>query len=89
MTNPMIPTEYCNVIQDTVTLGKHVIIGAGSIVLPGVRITEGGAFGAMSLINKSTKEWNVYIGTLIKEWKERKRLGEMEYKFRMSEGIGK
>lgn len=87
MTNPMIPMEYRNVIQETVTLEKHVIIGAGSIVLPGVRIAEGSAFGAMSLINKSTKEWTVYIGTPIKEWKERKNLNEIEYKFRMSESI--
>lgn len=51
----------------------QMIIRAGSIVivLPGVRIAEGGAFGAMSLINKNTKEWTVYIGTPIKEWKER------------------
>lgn len=85
MTNPMIPTVYRNVTQETVTLGKHVIIGAGSIVLPGVYIAEGGAFGAMSLINKSTKEWTVYIGAPIKEWKERKKLSEKEYEFRMSE----
>ena len=89
MTNPMIPMEYRNVIQETVTLEKHVLIGAGSIVLPGVRIAEGGAFGAMSLINKSTKEWTVYIGAPIKEWKERKNLSDMEDKFRVSESIGK
>lgn len=69
----------------------QMIIRAGSIVivLPGVHIAEGGAFGAMSLINKSTKEWTVYIGAPVKEWKERKELSDMEDKFRMSESIGK
>lgn len=84
MVNPMIPIEYRKVIQEAVIIEKHVIIGAGSIVLPNVHITEGGAFGAMSLINKSTKEWTVYIGTPIKEWKERKNLSKMENQFRMS-----
>lgn len=82
MTNPMIPEEYRKVTQEKVTLEKHVIIGAGSVVLPGVHIAEGGAFGSMSLINKSTKEWKVYMGVPIKEWKERKKLTEMEAMFR-------
>lgn len=73
MTNPMIPEKYRKVKQETVTLEKHVIIGAGSIVLPGVYLGEGSAFGSMSLINKSTEPWRVYKGVPAKVWRVRER----------------
>ncbi|MFP1454295.1 acyltransferase [Escherichia coli] len=34
MSNPMIPAEFTNVTHAPVIIGKHVIIGSGSIVLP-------------------------------------------------------
>lgn len=62
MTNPMIPSKYTNVIRNKVILQKHVIIGTGSTILPGVEIGEGTAVGAMSLINKSIEPWGIYAG---------------------------
>jgi acetyltransferase-like isoleucine patch superfamily enzyme len=73
MTNPTLP-EYCtNVTHADVCIGKHVIIGCGSVILPGVDVGDGAAIGALSLVNVSCKEWSVYIGTPIKKIKERKR----------------
>ena len=60
LTNPTIPNNYRKVIQGTVYIEKYVIIGAGSIILPSVRIREGAAIGALSLVDKSTDAWKIY-----------------------------
>lgn len=52
MTNPMVPVEFTNVTHADVNIGRHVIIGSGSVVLPGVTIGEGAAVGALSLVKK-------------------------------------
>ena len=62
MTNPTVPKEYTNVSTKKVILKKHVIVGSGSTILPGVIIKEGAAVGAMCLVNKDLKEWGIYVG---------------------------
>lgn len=82
MTNPTVPPEFTNVRHAKVNIGRHVIIGAGSIVLPGVTLEEGVAVGALSLIRKNCKAFGVYMGTPAKRISERKRdLLELEKKF--------
>jgi len=71
MTNPMIDPLYTNVQHEPVTLEKHVVIGAGSVVLPGVTIKEGSAVGALSLVNNSLPSWGVYAGQPVKFRKKR------------------
>lgn len=61
-TNPTIPNELRRVIKKEVIIEKHVVIGTGSTILPGVKISEGCAIGAMSLINKDTEPWGIYVG---------------------------
>lgn len=73
MTNPMIPSKYTNVIRDKIILQKHVIIGTGSTILPGVEIGEGTAVGAMSLINKSIEPWGIFAGIPAKFIKPRNK----------------
>lgn len=53
MTNPCLPSTVTNTIHKDVHIGKHVVIGSGSVVLPGVTLCDGSAVGAMSLVNKS------------------------------------
>ncbi|MGR5557314.1 acyltransferase [Vibrio fortis] len=73
MTNPTVPIEYTNVTNKKVTIGKHSIVGAGSVVLPGVNIGEGCAIGALSLVKKNCDEWVVYGGAPLKKLVSRKR----------------
>ena len=73
MTNPMVPAEYTNVTHADVTLGKHVIIGSGSVVLPGVTLYDGVAVGSLSLVTKDCEAFGVYIGAPAKKIKNRKR----------------
>lgn len=82
LTNPTIPAKYKLETKKAVNLGRHVIIGAGSIVFPGVNIAEGCAVGAMSLVNRGTEPWGVYVGNPARRVKERKKdMLELEKKF--------
>lgn len=73
MTNPMVPAQYLKLQCGEVTIGRHVIIGSGSVVLPQVSIGAGSAVGALSLVNKSLDEWGVYAGTPVRLLKPRAR----------------
>jgi galactoside O-acetyltransferase len=82
LTNPTIPDEYKNVRHADVFIGRHVIIGSGSVVLPGINIGDGVAVGSLSLVNKDCDEFGIYAGVPAKRVKERKRnLLELEKSF--------
>ncbi len=82
MTNPTIPNEYTKVYKAPVVLERHTIIGASSVVLPGVIVGEGSSVGAMSLVNKSTSPWSVNIGVPCRKIRDRsKNLLKIEEKF--------
>ena len=71
MTNPMIPDFLKNVCQKKVVISRHVIIGTGSTVLPGVTVGEGAAIGAMSLVNSDIESWKICAGIPAKRIKDR------------------
>lgn len=82
LTNSNVPARFKREIFSPVTLGKHVIVGAGSVVMPGVAIAEGCSVGAMSLVNKSTEAWGVYVGSPARKIKNRKKdMLELERQF--------
>jgi acetyltransferase-like isoleucine patch superfamily enzyme len=88
MSNPMVPSQYTGVTHADVFLGKHVIVGSGSVILPGVTLEEGVAVGALSLIQKDCKRFGIYAGSPAKFIKHRKRdLLELEKAF--LSGLGK
>lgn len=71
LTNPTIPDKYTNVINKKVVLEKHVIIGTGSSIMPGVIVGEGSAVGSMSLVNKPLQSWGIYCGVPCRKVKDR------------------
>lgn len=73
MTNPMVPSEFTNVTHGAVTIGKHVIVGAGSVILPNVILEDGVAIGALSLVTRNCEEFGVYSGVPARKIKDRKR----------------
>lgn len=73
MTNPTIPNLYKNVFSASVTLKRHVIVGSGTVILPGVTLNEGVAIGALSLVSKSCEEFAIYAGSPAKFIKKRSR----------------
>ena len=83
MTNPMIPDKFKNIQSEKVIIERHVIIGAGCVVLPGAMLKEGAAFGAMTLINRSSESWSINAGIPFKKIKNRsKKLLEVETEFK-------
>lgn len=82
MTNPTVPSEYTNVFHAEVYLGRHVIIGSGTVILPGVAIDDGVAVGALSLINRNCQAFGIYAGNPARRIRERKKdLLALEKKF--------
>nr|WP_025533547.1 acyltransferase [Vibrio parahaemolyticus] len=73
LTNPTVPEEYTNVSHADVTLGKHVIVGSGTVILPGVTLHEGVAVGSLSMITKDCEAFGVYIGAPAKKIRNRKQ----------------
>lgn len=73
MTNPTVPTKWKSERFTEVEIGRHVIVGAGSVILPGVTLAEGTAVGAMSLVVRSTDPWSIYAGTPARRLRDRKR----------------
>lgn len=83
LTNPTVPSKYTSAISGMVRLGRHVIIGVGSVILPKVVIAEGSAVGAMSLVNRSLESWGIYVGIPAKYVKARsKELLDIERQLR-------
>jgi galactoside O-acetyltransferase len=73
MTNPLVPKEFTNVEYGLVTLGEHVIVGSGSVLLPNSTLLEGAAVGALSLVNRSIGPWGIYAGVPVKLVKARSK----------------
>ena len=55
------------------SIGRHVIVGTGSTILPGVKLGEGCAVGAMSLLNRDAEPWGIYHGIPARRRGERSR----------------
>lgn len=73
MTNPTIPDKYKNVESAPDIIDRHVIIGSTSVVMPGVTLREGSAFGCFSYINRDSEPWSINVGIPFRKVKERKR----------------
>lgn len=87
LTNPTVPEEFTQVDHRPVVLERHVIIGSGSVILPGVTIGEGTAVGALCLVAKDLEPFGIYAGSplkRVKAWSQ--RLLELEKQYLASSG---
>ena len=73
MTNPMVPEEYKTITHKDIFMDKHVIVGCGSIILPGVVLGQGAAIGALSLVTTDCDACAIYAGIPARKIKDRKR----------------
>jgi dTDP-4-amino-4,6-dideoxy-D-glucose acyltransferase len=73
LTNPTVPVKFTNVQHAEVKIGRHAIVGAGSVILPGVTLEEGVAIGALSLVTKDCQSFGIYMGIPAKRINGRKR----------------
>lgn len=73
LTNPTVPDEFKNETKAPVLIGRHSIVGTGSVITPGVVMAEGTAVGALSLVTKSTDPWAIYFGAPARRIKARNK----------------
>ncbi len=73
MTNPTIPAKFTGVTHGKVFIGRHVIVGCNSVILPNIVLADGVAIGALSLVNKDCAAFGIYAGSPAKRIKERSR----------------
>ncbi len=71
MTNPTIPDCYKKETKEPVLIKRHAIVGACSVILPGIVLEEGVSIGAMSMVTKKTEPWSIYFGIPAKKIKSR------------------
>lgn len=67
MTNPMVPEEFRCVTSTPVYVGKHVVVGCSSVILPGAIIEDGVSIGAMTLVQKKCAAGYIYAGNPMKK----------------------
>lgn len=73
MTNPLIDKEFLGTKFARIEIGRHAIVGAHSVVFPGVILSTGCSVGAMSMVTKSTEEWSINFGVPSKKIKNRRK----------------
>jgi galactoside O-acetyltransferase len=65
LAGPTIPLEFAApAIIRNITLGDHVLLGTGTVILPGTCVPEGVSTGAMTLIPSGMvlSPWTLYAG---------------------------
>ena len=69
---PMVPHEFKgNCEYGDIRIGRHCIVGAGSVILPRVTLHDGSAVGALSLIKQDLEPWTLYAGIPAQSLKKR------------------
>ena len=62
LTGPTVPKEYRKVKRGKIKLGRHVVVGFGSVVMPGVNISDGAVVGALSFVSKDIASNSIVVG---------------------------
>ena len=60
MTNPTVNEKFRKTLKAPVIVGQNVSIGAGSILLPKIKIGHSASIAAMSLVNKNVKSGHIF-----------------------------
>jgi acetyltransferase-like isoleucine patch superfamily enzyme len=62
LTGPTIPADLRNVQTGRIVIGRHAVIGANSVILPGAQLEDGAMVGALSLARDVLEAWKVHAG---------------------------
>lgn len=73
LTGPCVPAHLRNYKTAAIDIGRHCIVGSGSVILPGCHMHEGAAVGALSLVTKPLQPWSLYHGNPAKRLRNRSK----------------
>jgi galactoside O-acetyltransferase len=62
LTGPTVPLETRAVERSQVTMEDHAVIGANSVIHPGVRIGEGAIVGSGGIVLGDIEPWTINVG---------------------------
>ena len=62
LNNPTVPEAYRKMEHGRVLLDRHVIVGAGAVILPGVTLGLGASVGALTLVARDLEAFGMYLG---------------------------
>jgi 3-oxoacyl-[acyl-carrier-protein] synthase-3 len=74
MSNPCVgayDSKLINVYSNDIYIGKHVLIGCNSVVLPNTHIADGISIGALSIVNSKLDKIGIYQGNPLKFIKDK------------------
>lgn len=71
LTNPCVPMHLKKVTSGDITIGRHVIIGFNTCIMPNVIIGDGSAVGAFSFVNRNIPKSVIVSGVPAKIIKNR------------------
>lgn len=90
MVGAAIPEPYRKARRSYVVIGKHVMVGTNSVILPGVTIPDGVVIGAMSLVLEDTKlkPWSVYAGSPVRwlRYRQREKIQKLQEQLEENNG---
>ncbi len=82
-----VPERFAGITSAPVRLRRHVMLGTGTVVFPGVEIGEGTAVGAQSLVTRGLPPWGIFAGCPVRRLKDRsRRVLELEQEVRKELG---
>ena len=62
LTNPTVPVALRKLRNAQVRIGRHVVVGAGAVILPGVTIGDSAAIGALTLVVRDVMPATISLG---------------------------
>jgi galactoside O-acetyltransferase len=87
LTNPTVPEKFRKVATGDVILETHALIGASSVVMPGVTMKYGSACGSMTFVNRDLQEFELGVGHPMRVPKKRgDLLRKLEAEFLQEKG---
>lgn len=89
LTNPTVPEKYTRVTFGPVVLERHVIVGCGAIIMPGVTLRAGAAVGALSFVKTDVPAYTIVAGCPARKvgLRDAKRLAELEGQYLRELGL--
>jgi acetyltransferase-like isoleucine patch superfamily enzyme len=71
--NPTVPGGDKAAHIASIHLGRHSVVGAGTLILPGAALGDGTVVGAVSRVSRTLKPWTIYAGIPARRLRARER----------------